>query len=99
MSFPCWVSSTALMALVPRSSPTRRTFEVAFIEVATLPVLPVDTVGAGDAFAGGVLYGLAHGYAADHAARWGNYLASRVVTIHGARLPSAVPSEVAKVLG
>ena len=59
----------------------------------------IDTVGAGDAFAGGVLYGLAHGYSAPQAARWGNYLASRVVTLHGARLPDAIPDQVAKVLG
>ncbi len=43
----------------------------------------IDTVGAGDAFAGGVLFGLTHGYSSAQAARWGNYLASRVVTHHG----------------
>lgn len=48
----------------------------------------IDTVGAGDAFAGGVLYGLAHGFAPVKAARWGNYLASQVVQIRGPRLAS-----------
>ena len=61
-------------------------------------VKAVDTVGAGDAFAGGVLYGLAAGRTAAEAARWGNYLASRVVTIHGARLPNPVKDEVSKIL-
>ncbi len=46
----------------------------------------IDTVGAGDAFAGGVLYGLTNGLTPTQSARWGNYLASRIVTIQGARL-------------
>jgi sugar/nucleoside kinase (ribokinase family) len=58
----------------------------------------IDTVGAGDAFAGGVLFGLTHGYGPHHAARWGNYLASRVVAIHGARLPESYASRVKEVL-
>ena len=46
----------------------------------------IDTVGAGDAFAGGTLFGLTHGFSASQAARWGNYLAAQVVSIQGARL-------------
>ena len=49
-------------------------------------VKAVDTVGAGDAFAGGVLYGLTNGYNACQAARWGNYLASEVVKVRGPRV-------------
>lgn len=59
----------------------------------------VDTVGAGDAFAGGVLYGLTHGLDFADAARWGNYVASRVVQVHGARLEESVADQVDKVLG
>ena len=59
----------------------------------------VDTVGAGDAFAGGVLYGLTHNFGPVQAARWGNYMASRVVTVHGARLTHNVAHEVAQVVG
>ena len=62
------------------------------------PVEAVDTVGAGDAFAGGVLYGLTHGYSPLQAARWGNYLASRVVMIRGARLDRSLNDDVALVL-
>ena len=61
-------------------------------------VKAIDTVGAGDAFAGGVLFGLARGYAATQAARWGNFLASRVVTIHGARYPESLDGQIASVL-
>ena len=58
----------------------------------------IDTVGAGDAFAGGVLFGLTNGYAPLAAARWGNYLASRVVTIQGARYPESLAHQVASVI-
>ncbi|MFC1757991.1 adenosine kinase [Planctomycetota bacterium] len=61
-------------------------------------VKAIDTVGAGDAFAGGVLFGLTNGYTAEQAAKWGNYLASRVVTIHGARLEGSMKSELKEVL-
>lgn len=59
----------------------------------------VDTVGAGDAFAGGVLYGLTNGLDYSDAARWGNYVASRVVQIYGARLEESLVDQVDKVLG
>lgn len=56
------------------------------ISVPGFPVKPLDTVGAGDAFAGGVLFGLTHGYNLRQSARWGNYLGSEIVQIPGARL-------------
>ena len=49
-------------------------------------VKAIDTNGAGDAFAGGVLAALAQNYTPLLAARWGNYLGSRVVLTSGARL-------------
>ena len=58
----------------------------------------IDTVGAGDAFAGGVLYGLTNGKSAVDSAKWGNYLASRVVERIGPRLESDVKDQVAKIL-
>ncbi len=66
--------------------------------VPGFPVQAIDTVGAGDAFAGGVLFGLTHGYSPLQAARWGNYLASRVVTIHGARLNHSLQDQVSAIL-
>lgn len=54
--------------------------------VPGFPIKPIDTVGAGDAFAGGVLFGLTNGLTPIQAARWGNYIASRVVEINGPRL-------------
>lgn len=54
--------------------------------VPGFPVKPLDTTGAGDSFAAGVLYGLTHGYSPEKSARWGNYVASRVVQEVGPRL-------------
>lgn len=45
----------------------------------------VDTTGAGDAFAGGVLYGLSHGQDPISAARLGGIAASRIIGQIGAR--------------
>lgn len=59
----------------------------------------VDTVGAGDAFAGGALYGLTNGLDYSNAARWGNYVASQVVQIFGARLETELADQVDKVVG
>ncbi|MEZ6119036.1 MAG: adenosine kinase [Pirellulaceae bacterium] len=71
-------------------------------EMAHVPgfsVKAIDTVGAGDAFAGGVLYGLTNGLDDIQAAKWGNFLASRIVTIQGARLDGDFHSKLAEVIG
>ncbi len=54
-------------------------------EVSGFPVRAIDSTGAGDAFAGGVLYGLTHQYNTKQSARIGNFLASEIVQIQGAR--------------
>ncbi len=66
--------------------------------VSGFPVWAIDTVGAGDAFAGGTLYGLTHGYSPQQAARWGNYLASRVVAKIGPRLAESSLPERDEIL-
>jgi sugar/nucleoside kinase (ribokinase family) len=66
--------------------------------VGGFAVHAVDSVGAGDAFAAGTIYGLTHGYSPTQSARWGNFLASRVVTHHGARLPHPVPERMEDVV-
>lgn len=54
--------------------------------ISGFPVKPLDTTGAGDAFAGGVLFGLTHHYDIYQSAKIGNFLASEIVQIQGARL-------------
>lgn len=50
----------------------------------------LDTTGAGDAFAGGFLFGISRGYTPLDAAKWGAFLASMVVAQYGARLDGDV---------
>lgn len=68
------------------------------VHVDGFPAKAIDTVGAGDAFAGGVLYALSHGYDAATAARWGNRLASAVVEVQGPRLEHLAPEWKASIL-
>jgi sugar/nucleoside kinase (ribokinase family) len=54
--------------------------------VPTSPVKVVDATGAGDAFAGGLLYGLTHGLTAEDSARRAHRLSTAVISQDGARL-------------
>ncbi|MEO1375840.1 MAG: adenosine kinase [Cyanobacteria bacterium J06635_10] len=69
------------------------------VHVPGFPADAVDTVGAGDSFAGGVLYGLTNGLDAQKAARWGNYLASCIVQVHGARLDKSMADKIPEIIG
>ena len=55
------------------------------VEVAAEPADVVDTTGAGDQYAAGVLYGLTHGYELSEAARLGSLSASEVISHLGPR--------------
>ena len=68
------------------------------VDVAGFPVKAIDTVGAGDAFAGGVLFGITNGLSSTQAARWGNFLASSVVQIHGPRLEGSQAHLLSEVI-
>lgn len=62
-------------------------------ELYTIPVCRTDLVntnGAGDMYAAGVLYGLARGFSPDRCGRIGSYAASRVVSQVGARFPGTI---------
>ncbi|MEM9772016.1 MAG: adenosine kinase, partial [Cyanobacteria bacterium P01_D01_bin.73] len=56
------------------------------IEIAGYPVKAIDTVGAGDMYAGGVLYGITHGLSWADAGKLGSLASSKLVTSLGARL-------------
>ena len=57
-----------------------------YTRVPGFPVDAVDTTGAGDAFAGGVLYGVTHDLSLPDAAALGGYAAAHVVSSYGPRL-------------
>jgi fructokinase len=61
-------------------------------------VKAIDTNGAGDAFAGGYLYGLTHGHDAVRSGRLANFAASRVVSRYGPRLEGPLEEDVKRVL-
>lgn len=56
------------------------------IEIAPFPVKAIDTVGAGDMYAGGVLYGITNGMDWATAGRLGSLASAKLVTIPGARM-------------
>ncbi|TGL64121.1 adenosine kinase [Leptospira sarikeiensis] len=59
----------------------------------------LDTTGAGDSFAAGVLYGLTHGFNPERSAKWGNYVASRIVQEIGPRLSVRLMGRQEEILG
>jgi sugar/nucleoside kinase (ribokinase family) len=59
------------------------------LEIAPFPVKAIDTVGAGDMYAGGVLYGITNGMDWATAGRLGSLASARLVTIPGARMATA----------
>lgn len=67
-------------------------------QVPGIPVQAIDTNGAGDLFAGGVLYGLSHGYSPLDAARLGCYAAAQVVTRFGPRLEQSLADRIDSIL-
>lgn len=59
------------------------------LEIEPFPVKAIDTVGAGDMYAGGVLYGITNGMDWATAGRLGSLASARLVTTLGARLETA----------
>jgi sugar/nucleoside kinase (ribokinase family) len=59
------------------------------IDIEPFPVKAIDTVGAGDMYAGGVLYGITNGLDWANAGRLGSLASAQVVTTLGARMATA----------
>jgi sugar/nucleoside kinase (ribokinase family) len=59
------------------------------IEIEPFPVKAIDTVGAGDMYAGGVLYCITNGLDWTTAGRLGSLASAQLVTTLGARMPTA----------
>jgi sugar/nucleoside kinase (ribokinase family) len=62
------------------------------------PATAIDTTGAGDLFAGGVLFGLSNGHSPIESGRLGSYAASLVVAQVGARLPQRLNGAISEIL-
>ncbi len=83
-----WLKGIANEFVITRGPNGSLVFDGAGLtEVPAHPVEPVDTVGAGDMFAGAFLYGRTHGWSHRDAARLASAEAARLITTYGARLP------------
>lgn len=88
-------SEIAVITLDERGSLIRRGDEV--VSIPVYPVTPVDTTGAGDMFAAGLLYGLTQGYSLEVTGRIASYAAAQVVAKMGPRLESINQEALAKL--
>ncbi len=68
------------------------------ITIEAFPVDAVDTIGAGDVFAGAFLYGLSQGYQLIVIGRLACFAASRVVTKFGPRLDVSAVEEIKRMI-
>lgn len=66
-------------------------------KVGVIPVKAVDSTGAGDIYASGVLYGLMNGYTPAQAGKLAAFLSGRLIEYVGAKLPDEVWEEVEKI--
>lgn len=65
-------------------------FESCIEKVDAIPCKPVDLTGAGDVFAGALLYGIVNGFSIKQAGRAAAHLAMQVICKHGARLAGSI---------
>jgi sugar/nucleoside kinase (ribokinase family) len=68
------------------------------VEIAPFKVTPVDTTGAGDMYAAGLLYGLTHGVPLEKTGKLAGYLAAQVVAKLGPRLETLDQDAIAKIV-
>jgi sugar/nucleoside kinase (ribokinase family) len=68
------------------------------IPVEGVSVTPVDTTGAGDMYAAGILYGITNGLTWKQSGRLASHAAARIVGQMGARLPRAFTADEVRAL-
>ena len=66
--------------------------------IPAVQVEAVDTTGAGDSFAGGVLFGVTHGFDLETSAKLGSYAAAQVVSRFGPRLERPLADQIDLIL-
>lgn len=69
------------------------------VEVPADSVAAVDTTGAGDQYAAGVLYGLTQGLPLEACGRIGSMMGAEVVSHYGARIEADVKAELDRIVG
>ena len=68
------------------------------VETAACRIQPIDTTGAGDMYAAGLLYGLTHGLSLEKTGELASYVAAQVVAKLGPRLESLDADAVARIV-
>ncbi|MEM7548867.1 MAG: adenosine kinase [Bacteroidota bacterium] len=68
------------------------------IDISPNKIQPIDSVGAGDMFAGAFLYGLTSGHTFEEAGKIASLASAKVVTQYGPRLDNHQPKELVKHL-
>lgn len=84
-------SADVALTLGPEGSVLMARGESAVIQV--VPVEAVDTTGAGDMYAAGLLFGLTHGWGWPGAGRLGSHVAAKLISAMGARLLKPLSEE------
>jgi len=70
------------------------------IPIEGVPVKAIDTTGAGDMYAAGILYGITNGLSWKQSGRLASHAAARVVSQLGARLANVIsPAEIKQIIG
>lgn len=91
-----WMQGVASRFVITRGADDALVWDgTDLIRVPARPVRPIDTVGAGDMFAGAFLYGLARGWDCRRAGEFASTAASRIITAYGPRLPREQARELA----
>jgi sugar/nucleoside kinase (ribokinase family) len=84
-------SADVALTLGPDGSVLLSQGEVSVIQV--VPVEAVDTTGAGDMYAAGLLFGLTHGWGWPQAGRLASHVAAKLISAMGSRLVKPLTDE------
>jgi sugar/nucleoside kinase (ribokinase family) len=68
------------------------------VEIPARRIQPVDTTGAGDMYAAGLLYGLTHGLSLEKTGELASYVAAEVVSKLGPRLDALENDDIARIV-
>ena len=71
---------------------------VSTCQIPGIEIDAVDTTGAGDMFAAGVLFGITHGFSLENAGKLGSYSAGLVVSRYGPRLVEHLDNKIDEIL-
>ena len=66
-------------------------------KIPVYKVKAIDTVGAGDMYAAGILYGIANGIDMEKAGKIASYAAAQIVATKGGRLGRSLKDDISKI--